>query len=1032
MKSKRGIRGVLALAASILILSTAGCGMTERIQDMAGRLFGGEEGQETEGETAAAEESGQEGTEENKDGGPSADGETIDGDSPLTREEFIQLLADGFGYDTSKAGRPVILDLPENSESYPAAAAALDHGVWDMESGCFFPDILIDRGTAVLWVMNGLGLSAEAENPFTDMADEEQARAVSIAVKKGFISGYEDNTFRPEEEMTGSEAQDLIGKAIQYRIDRQQLRENASNTIELQEGVVYALSDGQVNVPTEIDPDAMEVVFGNADDTLRAMVPGNILFMGNCQGFPDGFLAKAESVSLEGTSVRMKVSQPGLAEVIKKVDISAVFYADENSYLRGGDLAPIEGAAQESAGSQESEASQENGVSQESKASQESEDSQESKADQESSAGPVFEHDFDAEGHYEDDAYWDWDGVHWNIYTGATEKGTIRFATAGAEKKEGFYATLDMGLEAAIDLQIEAENLEFTTFSLYTSVDTDVTGVAGYKDNGQAEARFDMPDCVIPVSGPVSITIKPWLVMEAQGQFQVEANVQLTNNLAFAFENGETETINTTSVNPAFTASAQGSIEAGPLVEVEVGLAGTPFFDGLVVVEGEAEMGFGVNGRTQVEQRLEVTDTSVTYSGNQNTPDENGNLHVCYLCIQGQFYAYSDAKIGIGEEIQEQIRKVFKDANMTFDPEQEKKTLGYWHYSAGDGYGPEFALEMCPHIAYPITMTALEKGTGRLLAGVGTDVAGRGDKAQKKESLSTGGNGKALFYLENGVYDLFASKKDYKPDPYQAQLVVNGKKVDFQIELERGTDEPLIIRSSGMAEYKGQVYITKINDNIEAYQYVSGTSGETKNLTYVDAGEMEFPEDGYVCGMAFYRDKLYLACKSPGTSSYDSAIYVCEPDGSGLTMLAEGPWSESGHTVVCTGFIIVDGCLYYDMGRLVIDLETGERREADGSMEEIYSRGYNGYGNKSIYVGSDYYYIDENGIYVNLGGKTQTVASLSLKFEEIIAVTEDSVFFESCTSDGRAYYLYRLDLAAGTVDEIDGHMAAGGGGYFNW
>ena len=108
MKSKRGIRGVLALAASILILSTAGCGMTERIQDMAGRLFGGEEGQETEGETAAAEESGQEGTEENKDGGPSADGETIDGDSPLTREEFIQLLADGFGYDTS-AGKQRVL-----------------------------------------------------------------------------------------------------------------------------------------------------------------------------------------------------------------------------------------------------------------------------------------------------------------------------------------------------------------------------------------------------------------------------------------------------------------------------------------------------------------------------------------------------------------------------------------------------------------------------------------------------------------------------------------------------------------------------------------------------------------------------------------------------------------------------------------------------------------------------------------------------------------------------------------------------------
>ena len=93
------------------------------------------------------------------------------------------------------------------------------------------------------------------------------------------------------------------------------------------------------------------------------------------------------------------------------------------------------------------------------------------------------------------------------------------------------------------------------------------------------------------------------------------------------------------------------------MVEVEVGLAGTPFFDGLAVVEGEAEMGFGVNGQTQVEQRLEVTDTSAAYSGNQNTPDENGNLHVCYLCIQGQFYAYSDAKIGIGEEIQEQIQE---------------------------------------------------------------------------------------------------------------------------------------------------------------------------------------------------------------------------------------------------------------------------------------------------------------------------------------------------------------------------------------
>ena len=96
----------------------------------------------------------------------------------------------------------------------------------------------------------------------------------------------------------------------------------------------------------------------------------------------------------------------------------------------------------------------------------------------------------------------------------------------------------------------------------------------------------------------------------------------------------------------------------------------------------------------------------------------------------------------------------------------------------------------------------------------------------------------------------------------------------------------LPVFSSNIAEYQGNIYV--LNN-----RSISGlTNFSLKPAAY-----------DYICGIAFYKDRLYYSCKTAGTSEISSAIYSCNPDGSDQKLLADCPVRSKKPN--CTSYILM-------------------------------------------------------------------------------------------------------------------------------
>ncbi|MFC5404832.1 S-layer homology domain-containing protein [Cohnella soli] len=83
-------------------------------------------------------------------------------------------------------------------------------------NGQFSPDRTITRAEFAVIVVRGLGLKLESgASAFPDVkASDWYGSAVNTAVKYGLISGFEDGTFRPNEQITREQAMSIIAKAM--------------------------------------------------------------------------------------------------------------------------------------------------------------------------------------------------------------------------------------------------------------------------------------------------------------------------------------------------------------------------------------------------------------------------------------------------------------------------------------------------------------------------------------------------------------------------------------------------------------------------------------------------------------------------------------------------------------------------------------------------------------------------------------------------------------------------------------------------
>lgn len=926
-------------------------------------------------------------------------------DSPLTRAQFIKLIVCAMGdFDASCAYVPVFSDTPADAWYTPYIACGVQSGIISGEQQNFYPDSSITRGEAAIWMVNGLGIASDAECPFADVTDATQKKAVGIAAKSGLINGYEDGTFKPDNSLTRAEAAALISRMYKKNASYHAVREDSANEVVLKESVKYAQIGDKNNV-AQIDTKAKTITFSNADSVVLSLSKDDILYVPECKELPEGLLAKVKNKKRNGNTVTVTCTQPKLEEVVDSIDVSAVFSASAE------DFKDAEGVI--SVGLSENPASA-------------------------ATVGGVVNSDFDAVAEGSVTGDFKNGKLRWSANGFATEKGTIHYETDSFKDKNGAYASLDMQVDVLVDVLISGDNLKTKNVFAHANASTDTTAVFGYSKSASTEQVFKLPECEIPVAGPVKVGVTLYVVMRANGEFTVEATTNITTDVGMTYYDGEFETWNNPYVGTQAKANADGYLEIGPGVEAEVKIdCGSDFFLGDIgLVELGAEVGAGINGQVDVEQSVSADLDGISYMGNQLKPDENDIIHDCFACFYGDVYEYCQFSAGLSDDLNLVVKKYF-DTELSWQSEKYTAVVTPWHFSVGGTQwnGPEFELNLCSHKLYPTEITVKNNKTNEPVSGATITVDG-------KYTDTTDAKGKVKLYLENKYHSIIATAKDYKD--YSANFYVYADKNKVDVPMEEIKD--VTVFSSYIAEYDG---VTNCLRNVPG-------------LTFLN---LSAPKYDYVCGMAFYKGRLYYSCKEAGTSDYGSAIYSCKLDGSDLKLIVDCP----PNTDYATHFMISGDKLYYGYSHCgscerYYDIKTEQicstgvpksdyivYVNGDNIYTATYNRSSKNYriDRKNLYTGEqkqvascksiyDEIVTGQDGVVYYVSGKKvirysdgEEIFKFDERISNVHAITEDYIYYSySSLNYGR---LNRYNMKTGEVEKLDFHREAGGGDpYFNW
>ncbi|NLY42823.1 MAG: hypothetical protein GX066_02400 [Clostridiaceae bacterium] len=148
------------------------------------------------------------------------DGKNSNPDKMVTRAEFMAMLVRALDYKKSDIkGRVSFSDVKPEDWYYETVAIAEEKGITKGNpDGTFSPNKKISREEIVLVLVRAMGLqdktSSGASN-FRDIKKDYPYKAqIDAAVSSGIISGYEDNTFRPNNYALRAEAAIMISRML--------------------------------------------------------------------------------------------------------------------------------------------------------------------------------------------------------------------------------------------------------------------------------------------------------------------------------------------------------------------------------------------------------------------------------------------------------------------------------------------------------------------------------------------------------------------------------------------------------------------------------------------------------------------------------------------------------------------------------------------------------------------------------------------------------------------------------------------------
>lgn len=137
----------------------------------------------------------------------------------VTRAEFLKMVLEYKGYRVYSVQSASFTDLQPGDWYYQYVTFAHSQGfISGYSDGSFHPNESITRAEAVTLVMKEAGIIAyDTSNlfhTFTDIHESDWfAISVAAATDKGIIQGYGDGTFRPYDDITRAEAAVVVERA---------------------------------------------------------------------------------------------------------------------------------------------------------------------------------------------------------------------------------------------------------------------------------------------------------------------------------------------------------------------------------------------------------------------------------------------------------------------------------------------------------------------------------------------------------------------------------------------------------------------------------------------------------------------------------------------------------------------------------------------------------------------------------------------------------------------------------------------------
>lgn len=137
-------------------------------------------------------------------------------DGKITRAETASMLY-GVLETSNKNADVTFSDLADGAWYIPAVTAMSEAGVINgYPDGTFRPDRYITRAEFIAMLMRTKDIQSFSDIPFTDVtSDLWSADSIYTAYTNGYISGYEDGTFRPDSPITRAEAVKIINSTLE-------------------------------------------------------------------------------------------------------------------------------------------------------------------------------------------------------------------------------------------------------------------------------------------------------------------------------------------------------------------------------------------------------------------------------------------------------------------------------------------------------------------------------------------------------------------------------------------------------------------------------------------------------------------------------------------------------------------------------------------------------------------------------------------------------------------------------------------------